>query len=55
MVNTRYSIEEETLAHEFGHAIGLYDLYEAKNKDKIMYGYRVGRTATRPGQAHFCL
>ena len=48
MVNTRYSIEEETLAHEFGHAIGLYDLYEAKNKDKIMYGYRVGRTATRP-------
>ena len=28
-----------TLVHEFGHVIGLADLYESQNEDKVMYGY----------------
>ena len=35
-------------AHEFGHTIGLKDLYnEALNKNKLMYGYN-GRTVSSP-------
>ena len=26
-------------AHEFGHAIGMYDLYQIGNNDKLMYAY----------------
>jgi len=35
------------LAHEFGHAIGLNDLYARKSSNKLMYGYTSG-TATGP-------
>lgn len=37
----------EILAHEFGHAFGLNDLYNSSNSNKLMYGYTNG-TATRP-------
>lgn len=30
------------LAHEFGHAIGLLDLYGSKSSNKLMYGYASG-------------
>lgn len=41
------SINEKVLAHEFGHAIGLKDLYNSSNANKIMYGYSGnGWTAT---------
>lgn len=29
----------QTMTHELGHAIGLYDLYNDNNKGKLMYGY----------------
>ena len=32
------SIGAATMAHEFGHAIGLTDLYEAQSINKLMYG-----------------
>lgn len=48
VVNKRYTVRESTLAHEFGHAIGLTDLFASKNTNKLMYGYRPGRTATGP-------
>jgi hypothetical protein len=36
------SVSEETrltiIAHEFGHAVGLYDLYYSYNDDKLLYG-----------------
>ena len=36
-----------TLAHEFGHALGLKDLSYTQNINKLMYGYSNG-TATAP-------
>lgn len=33
-------INSVVIAHEFGHAIGLKDLYSDRNKNKLMYGYR---------------
>jgi len=38
------------MAHEFGHAFGLRDLYETRNRDKLMYGHE-SRTATIPQTA----
>ncbi|MBO9129453.1 hypothetical protein [Bacillus sp. 165] len=38
---------QETMAHEMGHAIGLNDLYLSGNQGVLMYGYS-DRTATSP-------
>lgn len=45
-VNTLYidEITPATIAHEFGHVIGLNDLYDDYNNNKIMYGYTSGIT-----------
>ncbi len=37
-----------TFAHELGHTIGLNDLYDSQNYNKIMCGYGNVRTATAP-------
>lgn len=38
-----------TLGHEFGHGIGLLDLYSDSNANKLMYGYgNPSRTTTTP-------
>ena len=47
LMNRAYTQSAVVLAHELGHAIGLNDLYESKNSDKLMYGYTSG-TATSP-------
>ena len=47
-INLAHSVIDATFAHEFGHVIGLNDLYETKNYNKIMCGYRDVRTAVRP-------
>ena len=44
------SLSSKVLAHEFGHAIGLKDLSNAQNINKLMYGYSNG-TATAPALA----
>lgn len=36
-----------TAAHEMGHTLGLLDLYEARNKGKLMYGF-TDRETTKP-------
>lgn len=46
-INDNKTITAGTMAHEFGHAIGLNDLYADKNANKIMYGYET-RTVTSP-------
>lgn len=48
-INLAYedAIDAITLAHEFGHMIGLTDLYENQSRNKLMYG-TVGRTVTSP-------
>ena len=41
LTNSKFDIR--TIAtHEVGHSLGLLDLYESKDKDKIMYGYNNG-------------
>lgn len=47
-INLAYSVSSITIAHEFGHVIGLNDLYESINENKLMCGYRNVRTAIRP-------
>ncbi len=37
-------------AHEIGHVLGLADLYNSSNSDKLMYGYNTG-SATGPTEA----
>lgn len=37
-LNNSYFVDGVTLAHEFGHVIGLVDLYNASNRDNIMFG-----------------
>ncbi len=32
-------INKSTAAHELGHTLGLLDLYNSRNKGKLMYGY----------------
>lgn len=46
-MNRAYSQSDKVLAHEFGHVIGLNDLYASRNSGKIMYAYTSG-TATSP-------
>ena len=46
-MNRAKPLSATVLAHEFGHAIGLNDLYDARNSGKLMYGV-VGGTATAP-------
>lgn len=46
-INRAYPVTSVTLAHEFGHAIGLNDLYDSTNSNKLMYYHEV-RTATAP-------
>lgn len=47
-INRYYTVMAVTLAHEFGHAYGLNDLYDSSNYSKLMCGYRDERTATVP-------
>ncbi len=49
-MNLAYSITTEDIAHEFGHVIGLNDLYDDINDDKLMY-YHVSSTATMPTES----
>ncbi len=46
-MNWRVSATSTDIAHEFGHAFGLNDLYNISNSNKLMYGYTSG-TATGP-------
>lgn len=46
-INRAKNVTSTTLAHEFGHAIGLNDLYDDQNIDKLMYGYS-SRTVSSP-------
>lgn len=46
-INTYYSPTNAEIAHEFGHIIGLLDLVNSKNKNKLMY-YERDRTAKAP-------
>jgi len=41
---------EITMAHEFGHAAGLNDLYLGSNSNKLMYGYS-SRSASYPSSS----
>ena len=47
-INRAHTQSVATMAHEFGHAIGLNDLYAAENNDKLMYGCVDGATAAYP-------
>lgn len=47
-INLAYTVSVATIAHEFGHVIGLNDLYEPKNYNKLMCGYSNACTAIRP-------
>ncbi len=46
-INRAKTVTATTLAHEFGHVIGLNDLYESQNSNRLMYGYS-SRTVTSP-------
>ncbi len=46
-LNTAKSISSTTIAHEFGHVLGLNDLYSISNQNRLMYGYE-NRTVTSP-------
>ncbi len=41
-------IGKDTVAHELGHVLGLLDLYNTSNKNKIMYGLEKTRTVESP-------
>ncbi|MBO0603533.1 hypothetical protein I2483_17850 [Sporosarcina sp. E16_3] len=47
MNNRSAALNNTTMAHEFGHAIGLNDLYNSNNNDLLMYGYS-NRTVASP-------
>ncbi|MBR4435395.1 MAG: hypothetical protein IKS90_04780 [Clostridia bacterium] len=47
LINLAYQVELANIAHEFGHVIGLNDLYDAnKNRTKLMYGVAPLKTQT---------
>ena len=46
-INLARTVSAATIAHEFGHVIGLNDLYASKNSNKLMY-YSTATTAVRP-------
>ena len=46
-INKAKTQTEATYAHEFGHAIGLKDLYTSSNRNKLMYGVE-SRTVSNP-------
>jgi hypothetical protein len=41
-------LSPQSLSHEFGHAFGLVDLYDDRNKDKLMYHNSTYKTAFAP-------
>jgi len=41
-LNRAHTQNQVVIAHEFGHAIGLNDLYEYRSRYKLMYGYDTG-------------
>ena len=47
-INRAKTVSPTTIAHEFGHIIGLNDLFESKSKNKLMYEYEDTRTVTDP-------
>ena len=49
-INRAKTISAVTIAHEFGHALGLTDLYEGENVNKLMY-YTQASTANNPTTA----
>ena len=46
--NLNCNVTKTTIAHEFGHVLGLTDLYSAANRNKVMYGIEENRIATQP-------
>jgi len=50
-INTAKTVTAVTCAHELGHVLGLNDLYESRNYNKLMCGYENLRTATAPTSA----
>jgi len=51
MIFRTNAANDTTLAHEFGHAIGLRDLTASSNSNKLMYGYANTRTVSSPQSA----
>ncbi|MDR0325642.1 MAG: snapalysin family zinc-dependent metalloprotease [Oscillospiraceae bacterium] len=41
-MNRFYTVSNSVMAHEFGHVVGLKDLYNPNNWGKLMYGYDSG-------------
>ncbi|MBQ2900326.1 MAG: snapalysin family zinc-dependent metalloprotease [Agathobacter sp.] len=59
-MNRSYNVTSTTLAHEFGHVIGLNDLYASKNTNKLMYGYSSRSVSSPPyyrlkGLTQYCV
>lgn len=48
LINLYYPVEISTVTHEFGHVIGLNDLYSNMNRNKIMFGTYEERTVSTP-------
>ncbi len=50
-VNIAYSITDEVIAHELGYVIGLNDLYDASNANKLMFNNADDCTANAPTES----
>lgn len=48
MDNKRTSENKSVAAHEIGHTMGLLDLYEQRNKGKLMYGIIIDKEYKKP-------